>query len=191
MVEIHKNSCEAGPVTISIERKIILGCEAEYENWLKRITSVALEFPGHMGVNVIRPTPPSREYVTIFRFDSYQHSKAWEDSDVRREWLKKLNGIVEGEDKVRKGTGLEFWFNLPELPVVHPSPHKMAVVLLVVVFTMVTAIHFVLSFFSTWWPTIVKTFVTVFFQVILMTYVVMPRVTRLLRRWLFRQNEQS
>ncbi len=174
-----------GPVTISVARHIVPGREADYEAWLKGITAKALEYPGHMGVNVLRPTRGSNEYVTIFRFDTYAHSKAWEESDTRKDWLARLHGIVEGEDEVRKGTGLEFWFSLPELPAAHPSPHKMALVLVVVVFTLVMAINLALAPVASDWPVALRIFVTVLSQVLLMTYVVMPRVTQLLKAWLY------
>ena len=132
---------KTGPVTISISRHIVPGRENDYEAWLQGITAEALTFPGHMGVNVIRPRPPSTEYVTIFRFDNYQHSRDWEESAVRADWLARLEGITEGKDAVQKATGLEFWFSLPELPAARPSPHKMALVLLVVVFVLVFAIN--------------------------------------------------
>ena len=186
--ETKESTDQTGPVTISIARKIVSGREAEYENWLKSVSAEALAFPGHMGVNVIRPAGASREYVTIFRFDSYEHSKAWEDSAIREEWLERLQGVVEGEVEVREGTGLEFWFSLPELPVAHPSPHKMALILLVVVFVLVSATRFVLSIFASDWPMLAQSFATVFCQVMLMTYVVMPRVTQLLQGWLYRRD---
>lgn len=185
MAETKDTPTEVGPVTTSIARKIVPGREGDYEDWLRGITEKALAFPGHMGVNVIRPMAACREYVTIFRFDTYEHSKNWEDSEVRKDWLRKLDGVVEGEEEVLKGTGLEFWFSLPELPVAHPSPHKMALVLLVVVFVLVSAIRSVLSTFASDWPMVAQLFVTVFCQVMLMTYVVMPRVTRLLQAWLY------
>ncbi len=182
---------QSGPVTVSVARTIVPGREADYEDWLRGITEQALQFPGHMGVNVIRPTRGSREYVTIFRFDSYEHSRRWEDSDVRRRWLERLHGIIEGPGAVRKGTGLEFWFSLPELPATHPSPHKMALVLLVVVYLLVMLINAGLSPVAMDWPLAVRVFVTVLLQVLLMTYVVMPRVTHLLRGWLYNSTPRS
>ncbi len=185
LANIVDNARDAGPVTVSVARHVVPGRERDYEEWLKGITAEAVKVPGHMGVNVIRPRRGSDEYITIFRYDNYEHSQAWEDSDVRAEWLEKLDGMVEGEDEVQKGTGLEFWFNLPELPMVHPSPHKMALVLLVVVYTLVMAINGVLTLFAEGWPLAARVFVTVFCQVLLMTYLVMPRVTRLLKGWLY------
>jgi antibiotic biosynthesis monooxygenase (ABM) superfamily enzyme len=141
-----------------------------------------------MGVNVIRPTGASREYVTIFRFDSYQHSRDWEESAVRSEWLLRLQGITEGEDEVHRGTGLEFWFSLPELPAAHPSPHKMALVLFVVVYLMLTVLNVLLAPFTGDWPGPLRLLLTVLCQVLLMTYLVMPRVTRLLKGWLYSES---
>ncbi len=191
MANIVDNARDAGPVTVSVARHVVAGREQDYEDWLKGITAEAVKFPGHMGVNVIRPRRGSDEYITIFRYDNYEHSQAWEESDVRAAWLDKLDGIVEGEDEVQKGTGLEFWFNLPELPMVHPSPHKMALVLLVVVYTLVMAINGVLSFFADEWPLAARVFVTVFCQVMLMTYFVMPRVTAYLKDWLYSSDTQK
>ncbi len=185
MAKIIESADQSGPVTISVARQVVPGREKDYEDWVSGITAEAVKFPGHMGINVIRPTRGSREYITIFRYDNYEHSRAWEESDVRAEWLGKLEGITEGEAEYMKGTGLEFWFNLPELPMVHPSPHKMALVLLVVVYTLVMAINAILSLFAEDWPLAARVLITVASQVLLMTYIVMPRVTRLLRTWLY------
>jgi antibiotic biosynthesis monooxygenase (ABM) superfamily enzyme len=182
---MRETSESSGPVTVSISRRVTPGREADYEAWVQGITGRALTFPGHMGVNVICPTPPYTEYVTIFRFDSYQHSRDWEDSDVRATWLDRLEGIVEGETAVEKGTGLEFWFSLPELPAAHPSPHKMALVLLVVVYVLVLALNYLLSPWINDWLPAARVFLLVLLQVLLLTYVVMPRVTKLLKGWLY------
>jgi antibiotic biosynthesis monooxygenase (ABM) superfamily enzyme len=175
----------SGPVTISIARKVVPGREADYETWVRGITADALTFPGHLGVNVITPRPPSREYVTIFRFDTYEHLAAWKNSPVRARWLEKLEGIVEGKDEERRGTGLEFWFSLPELPLAHPSPHKMALVLLVVVYLIVLLLHVLLAPLTEAWPYSARALLAVLLQVTLMTYVVMPRVTKMLKGWLY------
>ena len=189
MGEEAAQAADAGTVTVSIARTVVPGREADYEDWLRGITAQALTFPGHMGVNVIRPGPGSREYVSIFRFDTYEHLRAWEESEVRASWLLKLDGIVEGEGTMRKGTGLEFWFSLPELPAAHPSPHKMALVLTVVVFCLVFCLNIVLAPLAQHLPSVAATLLGVICQVLLMTYIVMPRVTRALKGWLYRQQD--
>ena len=62
----------------------------------------------------------------------------------------------------------------------------MALILLVVVFILVLAIRTAMSNFAAEWPMVMQVFVSVLCQVMLMTYVVMPRVTRLLQSWLYR-----
>lgn len=176
---------DSGPVTTSIVRTILPNREGDYETWLAGITAEAVKFRGHMGVNILRPAQGSRRYVSIFRFDSFEHSQAWEQSSVRREWLNRLRGIVEGHDDVQKATGLEFWFSLPELPAVLPSPHKMALVLLVVVFVLALLINYLLTNFTEGLPSFAQILLSVFLQVMLLTYIVMPRVSQLLKSWLY------
>mgnify|MGYP003652716936 FL=1 len=63
---------------------------------------------------------------------------------MRQQWLDKLESIVEGESSTCRNTGLEFWFDLPELPInKKPSPHKMALVLVVIVYILVMAINII------------------------------------------------
>ena len=182
---VSSQQTHADSVTVSVARRVKPGREADYEQWVKGITAEALNFPGHMGVNVIRLTAASRDYVTIFRFDTHQHQQDWEASQARANWLARLDGIVEGEGSVKRGTGLEFWFSLPELPTSQPSPHKMALVLFVVVSVLVLLLNVILSPLVADWSYFFKVILAVFLQVTLMTYLVMPRVTRLLKSWLF------
>src|ERR1044071_1280476 len=99
-----------GPVTVIVTRRAKVGKSKEFEEWMDGILHAAMKFEGHMGVNVIRPTAPSRDYTIIFRFDTYYNLTKWEQSDTRIEWLKKSLEIAEGEPVVEKQTGLEFWF---------------------------------------------------------------------------------
>ena len=61
----------------------------------------------------------------------------------------------------------------------------MALVLLVVVFSLVIILNYLLAPLVVGWPCFAKVFLAVFLQVTLMTYLVMPRVTRLLKTWLY------
>lgn len=181
---------ENSSVTISIARKVRAGAEDEYEDWLRRISKVANNFAGHQAVNVLKPSPKTGgEYVLIVGFDSYAHQKVWEDSRERQQFLDELDekNLIEGCTKIKKVSGLEFWFTLPEVPTAaHPSRHKMALVLTVVVFTLLLLINII---FGPWLNTLAfipKLAIMVIGQVILMTYLVMPAVTRILKPWLFR-----
>ena len=178
---------QEGPVTVTVRRSVLPGREAEYEDWLRETAEDAALFPGMMGVNFIRPDrTQQKDYVSIFRFDTYRHLREWEDSAQRSDGLKRVEELIEGEAQVRKATGLEFWFNLPDVPMNKaPSPHKMALVLIVVVFVLVVSINFGFGAWLSDLPMLVRIAMVVVVQVLLMTYVIMPQVTRLLKPWLF------
>lgn len=185
----HADSAE-GPITITVSRKVKPGREAEYESWSKEIINAATAFPGYLGVNVLRPARETAgEYVSIYRFDTYGHAQEFQNSRQRNQLLKKLEDedIVEGETDIKHVTGLETWFELPEVPAsATPSPHRMAIVLIVVVFVLVLAISYLLGPYMQSLPLPVRVLILVTLQVLLMTYVVMPRVTRLLKNWLYK-----
>lgn len=94
------------PVTVSINRRVLPGREADYENWVHGVAAVAARFPGFLGVNVLR-AGTSRNYVIITRFNSWDHALAWEGSSERAEWVHRLDGLVEGPTQMEKATGLE------------------------------------------------------------------------------------
>jgi antibiotic biosynthesis monooxygenase (ABM) superfamily enzyme len=177
-----------GQVTVSISRKVIAGRERDYEQWISGVINAAASYPGHLGTSVLRPSAATNdEYVSIYRFDSYAHCQAWEQSELRQQWLDKLDDLVIGEPRTHRGTGLEFWFDLPELPGHKTAPPiKMALVLIVVVYVLVMAVNFL---FHDWLMLLVpwlQTLVVVTAQVVLLTFIVMPRVTQLLKPWLFK-----
>lgn len=178
---------QEGPVTVSISRRVKPGAEAQYETWLHGIIEAASDFPGHMGVNILRPSGKTDgRYVLIYRFDSWAHCEAWERSDTRKHWTDQLAAIVEGQAETRRVTGLEAWFDLPEVPAAKHAPQwKMAITLVVVVFFIVYPLQLAVLPLTTAWPHWLRTLLIAVIQVLLMTYLVMPRVTRAIKGWLF------
>jgi len=184
---VDATGLEGGPVTVSISRRVKPGRETDYEAWVRGVIDAASHFPGHMGVNVLRPSSKTGgRYVLIYRFDTWENGEAWEKSDARSHWVAKLPDLVEGETETRKVTGLEAWFELPDVPVQKPAPRwKMSVVLIVVVFVLVFPLQLIVLPLVPDWPHWTKTLLIAVIQVLLMTYLVMPRVTAALKSWLF------
>ena len=180
------------PVTVSIARKVRPGAEEQYEDWLRRLTKVALNFPGHQGVHILKPSNTmSGEYVLIVGFDSYMHQRIWEQSSQRKQFIDELESEdwIVGSANITKVPGSEFWFQLPQ-PMIpaHPSPklYKMALVLFVVVFSLLMAINYTFSYWLAPLALPVKFAIMVAGQVFLMTYFVMPNLMRKLGPWLSR-----
>ena len=123
----HNDLSGPGPLTVAATWKVKPGKESEFEEWHRGISAAAIAFPGHLGVNVMRPGNSSGEYVVIFKCDTYEHLASWQESEVRREWLQKAIQFKAEETRYQTGYGIEFWFTSPREPV--PPPRwKMAVV---------------------------------------------------------------
>ncbi|MEM9432417.1 MAG: antibiotic biosynthesis monooxygenase [Pseudomonadota bacterium] len=174
-------------VTIVVRQRVKPGCEAEYEAWLKRMTEGAsAKFPGYIGVGFHKPAHPGDTYHQIFRFDSVEQLEEFERSDYRANMLAEGAKLFEADPTFERMTGLEFWFDPPKgTKVPQPSPHRMAVVMIGVVFTMILILSTIISALTPSWPQPLRLFLTVTIQVCLMTYVVMPRLTPLIARFVY------
>src|ERR671911_1863738 len=126
------------------------------------------------------------EYRVVFRFDTGEHLRAWLDSDERAVWLERAEPHVAGPMRTQVLTGLESWFTLPTQPGVPPPPrYKMAVLTWATIFPLITLVVVASAPLIGSLPLVLRLAVTTGVTVPLMTWVVMPRVTRLLHRWLY------
>ena len=189
MIPHHNSGSADDPVTVIVTRKAKKGKIKEFEEWMDGITHEALKFEGHMGVNVIRPANPADpSYVIIFRFNNYRNLLIWERSDERRKWIEKGEELTEGEVKVERLTGLEFWFT-PGMTVRAEAPprYKMALVTGTVIFVLLGTLIPQLQLATKDFPPLLGILTGVVIMVPLMTYVIMPLITRALRPWLFKK----
>jgi antibiotic biosynthesis monooxygenase (ABM) superfamily enzyme len=175
------------PVTAVASRRVKQGREQEFEEWASGILAAANEAPGYLGSEVLRPSDneDDDEYKIVFRFDHASNLRAWEVSDERHRWLRRAEPLVH-EEKVHVLTGLETWFTLPTKPG-EPAPprYKMVIVSWLAIFPIVTLIFSVFGQWLNLLPTLLRTLVFTAVMVTLMTYVVMPRMTRLFSFWLY------
>lgn len=174
---------DSGPLTVVVTWRVRKGCEREFEAWRREISAAALEFPGHMGVNVILPSGAEREYVVIFRFDTYEHLRAWQESDIRRELLKKAERFRESEPSYRLESGLEYWF-APSNPPSSPPRWKMAIVTALGVWPVSLLVPWLLNPLIDRAPSMLQALLIAAGIVILLTWAVMPVLVKILRPWL-------
>lgn len=178
---------ETHQVTAIISHFIRPGREPGYEEWLHGIAAAAHQFKGHLGVSVIRPCDQvHREYVAILRFDHYNNLKTWLESSVRQEWLERLQPLIEKPETIQTMTGLETWFTLPNKPMKAPPPrYKMAIVTWLAVFFTISILNRFLVPLLAGIPVLLRTLLVTGLTVVLLTYVIMPRLTQLFRKWLY------
>lgn len=75
----------------------------------QRISTVCATFPGHEGTRIIEPADPNAEHVIIFSFDSYDNYSRWGNSPERKACLLELQDLVEGEVAREQISGLDYW----------------------------------------------------------------------------------
>jgi antibiotic biosynthesis monooxygenase (ABM) superfamily enzyme len=177
----------AGPVTATVTRRVKPGHEDAYEEFLAGISGAAKAFPGYLGEEVFRPDGgPGGEYRIVYRFDSPAHLSGWLDSEERAAWLQRAEPHAAGPMRTQFLTGLESWFTLPRQPgTPPPPPYKMAVLTWATIFPLITLVVVVSAPLIGRLPLVPRLAVTTLVTVSLMTWVVMPRVTRLMRGWLY------
>ena len=187
----------SNPVTVIVKRIAKKDKIEEFEEWLSGISKEVSKQEGNMGIDIIRPTDKYKpEYVVIFRFNNYDNLTKWEKSSIREEWIQKGRKLVEADPDVQKLTGLEFWFtpyfkdksSSSIIPLSLLQRYKMAIVTIPVIsillLTLVPQIHTLTEMLSI--PFQIRLFIWITITVLLMTYLIMPILTKLLRPWLFK-----
>lgn len=176
-------------VTAIIQHHVRAESIDAYEQWLKRIVPVAERFPGHRGVHVIHPAPGSTFYTVTVRFDSLEHADDWFQSSARQVLLGEVAPFLSRDEQRQTVTGLEFWF--------HPEPgqkpakrYKQFLLTLSVIFPLSVLVPIPVHWAAHWLPwldnMILARLVVAAIVVGLMSYFVMPRITRLFAPWLYR-----
>jgi antibiotic biosynthesis monooxygenase (ABM) superfamily enzyme len=189
---------QSNPVTVIVKRIAKKDKINEFEEWLSGITKEFSKQDGSMGIDIIRPTSSNKtkpEYVMIFRFNTYDNLEKWEKSAIRNEWLQKSWELAEANYDTQKLIGLEFWFtpylkdeSSPQVPINPPPRYKMVIVTIPVIsillLTLVPQIRVLTEMLSI--PYAIGLVIAITILVLLMTYVIMPVLTKLLRSWLYK-----
>jgi uncharacterized protein len=173
-------------VTAIISHVVRPGREQGYEEWFHGIAADARKFKGHLGVSTIRPHEHNHpEYVVILKFDRYDNLKAWLESDVRREWIERLQPLIVKPESIQTLTGLETWFTLPHQPLKAPPRYKMALVSWLGVFVTSAILSRLLAPLLAGLPALLHQLIATGLVVLILTYGVMPQLTKLFKNWLY------
>ncbi|RZL60868.1 MAG: antibiotic biosynthesis monooxygenase [Variovorax sp.] len=176
--------------TVVITHRVHGDRHADYERWLEEIAPLCKAAPGHLDWHIVRPVHGVTEtYTVIIRFDTPAHLKAWMDSPERKRLVEAAQPFFVGTDDFHISSGLDFWFVPPGAKAKVPVRWKQYLVTwsaiyplaLGVPFAVVPALH-ALGIPA---PLPVATLAITAVVVFLMVYIVMPRYTRLVQRWLF------
>ena len=176
-------------VTVTIRRRVKPGREAAFEEALREFIPQSLQFPGHLGVQVLRPAPGvSPEWVVVIKFQTRRDYDGFRNSPEYSRWRARILDLLEADSVVEEQCGLEGWFVLPGATSNPVLPRwKMALVTWLGVNVVVISLTWLLGPLLGAWPLIPQALFVNALVVVLLTWVIMPLLTRLFRPWLYPQ----
>jgi uncharacterized protein len=160
--------------------------EREFLDWQQRMTEAEQTFPGFSGAELFRPVPGVQDdWTAVYRFASSNDLERWLESSERQRLLR------EGEHfqdfnlrKITSSFGNWFSFTGDGATSVAPPSWKTALSVLVGLYPTVVILTIAISEIwksaSLWQSLLLGNILSV----ALLTWVVMPIVTRVLRFWL-------
>lgn len=170
------------PIHVAITRHVRAGQEAEFQQALLTFFQTSFGQNGVLGASLLVPPPgsDSREYGILRSFENANERDAFYASDEFKKWEEKAKTLTEGEPVYRQLHGMEAWFRSP-----NPPPRwKMSIATFAGVFPTAMTLNLTLGPALAAWPFIVRNAVFNACVVALLTWAVMPLITRLLHSWL-------
>lgn len=176
--------------TVVISHHVRDDAENHYETWLSEIIPVAKSYPGHLGVSIVRPVAgASVTYTVIIRFDTRKNLLTWMESEHRKKLIQKVQPYLVEDDKFFVRSGLDFWFTPEQAKAKLPTKWKQFLITWSAIFPLVLTMSALVEWLaaSTHIPLghALKVLGTTLMVVLMMVYVVMPRYTKLVHKWLF------
>ncbi len=178
---------EHAEVVSVIRHDVRPGHRDAYEAWTRDVIAVATGFEGHRGVTIVRPPEGQSTYTIVLHFDTLDHLRAWLDSDSRTTLLSRAHSYLAGPGNVEIRPGLDFW--LPAPGPRRAAPHRQFLLALSVIYPLSLLVPAGLRpLFASVGPLahpMARALVVSSVIVWLMTYLIMPRYTRLVGHWLY------
>jgi antibiotic biosynthesis monooxygenase (ABM) superfamily enzyme len=192
--DVATGTAAAGSVdhgaTVVITHRVRAGRHADYEAWLEEIAPLCRASPGHLDWHIVRPIPGLTEtYTVVIRFDTTAHLQQWMESPARARLIEKARPLLATGDDFYVSSGLDFWFTPGGAKSKVPVRWKQYLVTWSAIYPLALGVPWVvgplLRRLGAPEGRLLTTLVVTGAVVFLMVYLVMPRYTRLLKRWLF------
>lgn len=190
MLTDMKSTRSADPtVAVVASHRVQPGRQAEYRQWQAGIDATAARFPGFVSTELLEPVPGVQpEFVVVFRFSDSDALERWLASRERAEWLSRAAPLLSDLHLARVGGGLGGWFlggndRRVGSPGLAPKWKQAMAVLLALYPTVIVLLWLEMPLLADV-PHVARVFASNLVSVALLTWVLMPLVTRGLSRWL-------
>jgi uncharacterized protein len=178
-------------IHVAITRRVRSGCEAEFQEALREFFQASFAHGGVLGATMIVPPPgsDSREFGILRTFATGKERDDFYASPIFKAWEEKCLPLTEtGSWTHRPLHGLEAWFRSPHNP---PPRWKMAIATFLGVFPVAAILNLTLGRAILPWPFLLRNAAFNACMVALLTWVIMPLVTRALHGWLHSDERKS
>ena len=175
------------PLTVVVSRRVRKGQQEAFEALSSQMTERASRFPGYLGTAMFRPASPDDPvYRIVFKFRDRETLTAWEESEERAELLEQIESLLVRPSEREVTSGIVTWFTLPgQNPVQPPPKWKMTIVSWLALYPAVTLVFVIFGDLLAQVPLLLRTMIVTIVVMGLMSYVLMPRMTKWFKFWLF------
>ncbi len=173
------------PIHLAITRRVRKEHAREFEAALADFASRSLAGPGARGVQLLYPPPGSDtcEYGLLRSFASAADRDSFYHSALYKEWLARIEPLIEGPPTYRELSGLEAWFREPHAAM--PPRWKMALLTWIVVWPVSMAVPAMLApVLGPGVPPVIRAGFVAAGIVTVLTWAAMPILVNATRRWL-------
>lgn len=168
-------------IHVAITRKVLPGKEEEFKDALRTFLGDSFIHGGVHGAAMLTSLEgrETNEIGILRTFADEQERDAFYNSQLFKDWEAYASTVTE-EPHYRHLSGLEAWFRMP-----NPPPRwKMAIATLCGVFPASAFISLTIGNYIQDLPLLVRIFIVAVLMVVMLTWVVMPMVTKILKAWL-------
>jgi antibiotic biosynthesis monooxygenase (ABM) superfamily enzyme len=145
------------------------------------------EFPGFLGSELLLPVEGVQEdHVIVASFASRPDLDRWLESGTRREWVERIEQLVEGDRTYNVVGGFGGWFPAQPSQPQGPKRWKQSIAVFIALFPTVLIITLIRGEVAPNMNVVLAVFVGNVLGILALTYVLMPPLTRLLHNWLSR-----
>ena len=189
--ETAQNAALSNGATVVISHRVCPDQHDGYDVWLNEISPICRASKGFLDLQIVRPISGlTSTYTVVIRFETRDHLEGWMNSLERKRLIEKARPLLVKDDDFYISSGLDFWFIPEGAEAKVPIRWKQALVTWSAIYPLVLGMPLLVL------PLLrqvglpanryVDTLIVTGTLVALMVYVVMPRYTRLIQRWLFR-----
>ena len=170
-------------VTITAVHNVAYGREEALYDWATSLLLQAERSTSFLGGGILGPPEVGGEWHVIYRWANQNSARWWEEAATQAGWMDQAESFAR-PIQVQQTTGFRAWFESRARVPSPPPKWKLAVVSFAAVFPPVLVFNLTLIPHLLGLSVVLRSFALCVGVTIIVTWVMMPRLTRVLRFWL-------